>query len=567
MKRTIPSYSTIIALALLSTPSFAQTTAQPVKTASVTSTNPSPTCGTGFVFLNGACLTQAQADAIAAAPVNFYRPASAPTAKEADVTLSASDLEKAGISLQFSGTQIQLQGTIPAACADNLVMDSVRHAASGDSEDSDGFANKDDLNNHTSEVGVRVSFKGSDSAGAFADCLTAERNSTTKDLTSLAKLNKAMIDPNEYARAGMMDDSGKITITDKSPQSDAYKKVSKVIEFKDCDSCKISIKKIQKAMGELDDQPAVASPLRIALIDKGLEDTGKQLESADSLRKLKAIRDDLVSYAKWVGGLKSNSDDRDSLLGKISQHFSDLQKVTGELAYKDPTHAGKYADMISETAGIIASQHYLDKDIRDQQKEVQAAYKKGGSMRLTFVSQISPDNSEVREYLNGGADMIHNAHANAVSKCQMIIRTPAKVDACNQAITQMKQVQSQVDTLAKNFNTAQSIPTDLQQNSKNFYTANGAPPAGSYAVGSQPGGTQNAAAIQSVFGLNQGVFGNTSAYAPTGSAYQVTAPNYQSAQGSQFQIANPTVAVPLNQSLLNTQQGGNQLTTPYSFST
>jgi hypothetical protein len=498
-------------------------------------------------------------------PVDYYRPLSVGDVAEVDSPVLAADLEKAGIAFDFNGTQAQLQGRIAGACADNLVMDVVKRAPTAESDD-----DKDDkapeLTSKYSVVGIRISFRGNEKIPTLAECMKTEKRKDIKDLTSFAKVNKAILDSSEDARLGLMDDQGKIEINDKSPKSDSYKKHEEVIAYLGCSDCKVTVKKVKRAMDALDDQSAVADPTRIALLKKGLEEAVRRVHDADSIRKIEAARDDLLTYAKWVASFKGDSDDLADLKQQVTDGLIQVQVKSGALANSDTVNAGAYANLISKNGILIAGNRYVDKDLRAQQKEVAIAYKKGGSERLKFVSSISPDNAEVRDYLFGGADMIHNAHADAVKKCTMTIRTPAKVDACNQSIAQMQAVQSQIDTLSKNFMTAQALPKELQPNGQNNFAGVGSPPKGSYAVGSAPG-QGSAAAINSVYGLNPSVFGNTTAYQPSMmNSYQVQAPNYQNNAGSQFMISNPTVAVPLNQALMPQQQQSLMIS-PYALRT
>ena len=487
-------------------------------------------------------------------------------AKDVTAALSADELSKANLSVVFSGTQVQLNGSLPEECINRLTMDVVKHAPE-DVDAEDGFANIADLDKQTSKVGYRLNFKSDEKVKSLADCRDINKDAEQKDVTGYGALNKQTLDGNEYARLGMMNEKGDISLDDKSLESDSYKKVSKVITYKDCADCKISISKIQKAMGELDGQPAIASPLRIALIDKGLSDTVAQLKEVDSVRKLGKINEDLFSYAKWIAALKVDSDDRDALLDRVKSALRDLQLKTGEISYKDPSHAGKYADMISKNGCAISRLPGMDKDFREEQKNVCDAYAKNGSMRLEFVQSVDADNVEVRDYLTGGAAQLHALQKNANSKCRMIIQTAAKVNACNQAISDMKTAQAQLESVAKRYMTAQQLPAELQANSTNSFAANGTAPKGGYYPNLSSGNGTQTAAINSVFGLNPGVFQNSAQYAPaTQSQFSVSAPNYQAPANSQFKNANPAVAIPLNESLLPTQQTNVSSAPQYMFS-
>jgi hypothetical protein len=506
---------------------------------------------------------------VALPAVDYYRPASAGAANEADSILSPAELKKAGLSLSIDGMNVQLNGSLPTACAENLVMDVSRK----DPEDTDGdLSTLDDLNKQSSIIGIRVTFKGNDSgaknkAKTLADCMKAESGSGVEDVSSLDKLKKpTLLSDDELARVGFEDKDGKIG--DKFLTSNSYNKLAKVMKFKDCPDCKVDPTKISSAMDELGNQSAATDSLRSALMEKAIADANVKIEKADSIKKIESVRSDLLAYADEVKNKLKADDgvDKDKLSDEIDDALGKLQSKTGELAYGDQKHADKYADQIVKNAKIISSNPNVGSDLKDQQggKDgkggVVEAYSKGGSMRLDYISAIYPDAPEVRDYLNNAANNIHNAQqvVNKDCKATMFNQNRINSNACQQAIASMQALQTTAEQLATKYMAAQKMPQNMQPTLQNSVAYNGTDlmngkPVKGYFLGGNgaftpvnSGQTNGQIAQNNVFGLPSYMAQNSGMYVPgSNSSFQVTAPNYTGS--GQYQISNSPVAVPLQQ--------------------
>jgi hypothetical protein len=630
MKKIKPSYLYLFALVMLSHPSYAQEqapkivqpvapslvglgmpTAQPVLPApaspdislppQISQAGAPPVLPTGQLF--PAQLPHLPPPAlpnVGLVPVDYYRPTSDASAKEVDSILNAADMQKFGLKLAFhdddsgdKGVIAALEGSLPAACLQNMVMDVVkrssdstsvskddedfsspRNNSSSDSESEKKIAKIDDLDAESSRVGVRVIFKGNDKTKTLSDCVSAEKSSPIKDVSTNDKLSKPILDDGEKARLGLMDSSGKIAISKTSPESPAYHEIAKILNARTnakvttCEDCLIN------AADDADKHSELSEDITLGFLKDMETIAAKELQNAHDLKSLEKARTDILTFQSKIRDYHISTDQADALNAEAEDLLAGqngVQTKAGQIAKQDPKNADDYASFISETGAKIARLSGISEETRKQQNLVVDAYAKGGSMRMQFIQSINPGDKEVEQYLSQDEYKVQAAKNDATAKYTAVLQAcqanqfqqfvgynKSNSNACAQAQSSWNVAKATYynlsipyQTALKNYESAIEIPKSNAQNS--FGKAGMNAPTGGYAlpVTSVPayGANQSGLApTQSLAGLGLPPVQNTTGLpsfmtSVNQNQFSPQAPLYQTSYGSQY---NTVPAIPLN---------------------
>ena len=396
-----------------------------------------------------------------------------------------SEFEKNGLGLSFNAGDIQVTGLIARPCGELLSIKDIKKQAPSSSDA--GLEAESDLDLHASKVGLRVLFSGGTSYKDLAECQAKNKDSTDKmDLSLRTELSKSILDKDEVATAGILNDKNEIVLLKDAAQSLSYRRLKQQLEDKTCKNCNGDAKSVKRRLEQLAslDFPWV-QPLMKSLIDAALNETNIAINEAKSLHDLEGLLKDLSDYAKAADHLNLESSEKGRIMGAIAKNMDQLLERNQSLALQSRTNCDQkqaartfykssgvcssesnHADFIAKTYSEISKLPGMDKDSRAEAARISKTYEMGGSARLEFISSINPASSEVRAALNaGGLEM--NALSNEVRRACSFVFNERQFERCNSAKQAYSNSLNQLNMLAQRFMSAQRM-TQAQPNSTSY---------------------------------------------------------------------------------------------------
>jgi hypothetical protein len=373
-------------------------------------------------------------------------PSPSPTPAAVIQELEPSDYDSAGIGVRFDGDRVRVSGRIPKACADLLKLTDVKKSAPATSSE---VQSREDLVKNSSRVGVRLRFSSPDGKySSLSSCISSAPGERT-DLESKSELSRSILTGDELALGGVLDSKNETVFLNPVAQSKSVLKLDKQFEDRDCKSCNADSRSVIRRLDELSslDFPWV-KPLMASLLESALTETHGALDGAKDLSALETSLSDLESYAALIEKLRLDPKDRERLLARVGDAYTELLAKNLELAKgfaadcaakgkTTPTPSscsreGKHADFIAKTFRSMARLPGVDKDKKELFLKEAAQHEKGGSKRLDFLSSLNAGNSEVRDALNRGQEDLRKLALQAQAACRFV-RNPVEFQKCSEA--------------------------------------------------------------------------------------------------------------------------------------
>lgn len=458
--------------------------------------------------------------------------------KDVVSSIDADEFEKLGLGFSFEDGNLQLTGQLPSACADQLSLDVKKETLS--EVDSDARVEKaEDLKEHSSRIGGRLSFHGNEGMKSLSDCLAANEDESKVDLSTKHNVRRLALDDNEIAVAGLLDSSNKVIVNKDSAKSSEYKKLERQLAKLDCKECSADASSLRSRLSELKtmDSPLVASILP-KLLEESIKQASGRIESAKKIRDLESIRTDLIEIANMIPGLKISSESKEDRLAEIAEHFGTLMAKNQELAFeaKSATERTRSAEFMASTYEKMAALPGMEDDSKDEALALSKSYKKGGERRLDYLSSIDPTHAEVKDALKKADLTEFKLQREAQAAC-LGNANQFNFVRCSAAQTKLQEFASKMNPLKQRFVAATSGFSQPSANSGLDQWFNKSAPA-------------NTAQTNNLFTLNPAVFPSANAINVNNGAVQnsPTASIYPQATNSNVSVYNSNlpIAIPLS---------------------
>jgi len=382
----------------------------------------------------------------------------APKAKAVDTIVDADEFKKLGLGFTFHENNLQLTGELPEVCADQLTLDVKKESADALPSNTQ-LQNLDDLKEHASRVGGRLTFHGNENLKTLSDCVQ-HADDDKKDVSSISKLSHSAVSDHEIAMAGLLDSSNKVQLTDDSAKSGEYVKLEKQVQKLDCKECNADANSLRTRIDELKstDSPLVASLLP-KLLELSIQQSADRIPSAQSIHELEVIRGDLVQTANLIPTLKISVADQQKYLDSVTEQMTSLLGKDQELSVSTQSSVvlTQGADFMAQTYTAIAKLPKMDAERKKEALEIAKDYGKDGNRRLAFLS-IDPSHPEVQAALKNGPAEIQKLQRNAQAVCAGT-QNQFNFTNCSEAQKQLQIASSQLQSLQQ-----RSYSISLNQN-------------------------------------------------------------------------------------------------------
>ncbi len=547
--------------------------------------------------------------------------------------MSVSEFQNNKLELVFEGDSLHPKGSVHTECSTFVALaspDSSRQAP-GSSDENKTFESKEDLDKHSANVGLAMGWIPS-KYKSLSECESANKSSNEfTDLADLSKLSKSVLESDEPAVGGLYD--GKKILTVKpQPKSANYVKFEGMLTI--CDSCGYK-KQIDSLVASIKLFPYLA-PLLAPLLDKAIAEQDDKIAKAKTEGDYKRISETLASYAKLINDYDFDSEKKESLRTSLGERYSKVaegslclvddaitsakspndlkaarekvstivsnagnfsvdqsvkdsivssganrlekmkEKAETQIA-EDTANSGKYMDFIADTYGTAATMT-RDKDLRAKFMAAKKDYSAGSDFRLEHLSEVNPNNDEVRSFMDNGPKTLQKLYAKRAQACSRVVNA-RQMAQCKTAAVEYAGTQKKLETLAGRFMFSQQ--RESEENKMNAFLQREAQRQQAGGMFNRNGGSRTASVQGNVFGLDPNVFPNAQPYNNSlytaalvnqnqqlPSQYNFNTSITQPNQNSQYKVnSTPTVAVPLDLNYLqNSSSGSFPLDSGFNFS-
>jgi hypothetical protein len=373
-------------------------------------------------------------------------PSPSPTPAAVIQELEPSDFDSAGIGVTFDGDRVKITGRIPKSCADLLKLTDVKKTSPASGTE---IQSREDLVKNSSRVGVRIRFSSPDGKySSLSSCISSAPGERT-DLESKSELSRSILSGDELALGGVLDSKNETVFLNPVAQSKSVLKLDKQFEDRDCKSCNADSRSVIRRLDELAslDFPWV-KPLMASLLESAIGESLSALGEAKELSTLETALSDLESYAGLIEKLRLDPKDRERLLARVGDAYTELLAKNLELAKgfsadcaskgkttpaaSSCSREAKHADFIAKTFRSMARLPGIDPDKKKLFLKEAALHDKGGTKRLDFLSSLNAGNSEVRDALNSGQEDLRKLALQAQAACRFV-RNPVEFQKCSEA--------------------------------------------------------------------------------------------------------------------------------------
>ena len=306
--------------------------------------------------------------------------------------LSSTDLEDAGVSIKLTSGRVQLEGSLPRACADRLLISKVNKSESVKDLNRSRIVDEKDLKAYSKVYELEVSFNSSDSYPSLADCLK-----TKKGLDTTSSLNSKSI---SYASGDLASVSFDGKVVD---ESESLKKIRSGLQNFNCESCNEDLASVNSTLSTSAKDDLLKSA-RENLLEKTLAGMDEKISKANTFEDLVELRDQLVELEKHKTKRSQSS--------RIAELLEVLVKKHEEIAINESKSAKSQWQRDAATSRHFSfSSETLDKASKlDLVPEHQDAFKNAAADLNT--------NSPVRRELLGQLNPYGKEFENAVMSSQ-----------------------------------------------------------------------------------------------------------------------------------------------------
>ena len=304
------------------------------------------------------------------------------------VKVSSSDLEDAEVSVKLTSGSIKLDGKLPKACADRLMLGNVKKSENVKDLKGSKITQEKELADYTRVYELEVQFNTSKSFPSLEDCLKTQKGNGVIELTSDAHSKKIKKDAS-LAVIKFIDEDESTAI-----ESDALKSLKSKLANFNCENCSQDLDSVKATLSSTKND-SILKTAREALMDKALLEIGEKIKTMD-MNALEVTRKKLVGLndvaekseqSQLIAELLHNLTVRGFEVAKSSKDASNVKKADRAMKFAQETYAS-----ITKLSGLSA-------DLKEEYAARAEGFKPGSFERVSLLGDISPDHPEFLEKL------------------------------------------------------------------------------------------------------------------------------------------------------------------------
>ncbi len=298
------------------------------------------------------------------------------------VKVSSSDLEDADVKIKLNSGSIQLEGKLPKACADRLMIGNVKKSEDVKDIKNAKITQEKELADYTRVYELEVQFNTSKSFPSLEDCLKTQKGISPASLSAEAH-SKKIKKGADLAVIKFVDEDDSSAI-----ESDRLKELKSKLANFNCENCSQDLDSVKSTLSSSKED--VLKSAREALMDKALLELSDKIKSMD-FNKLEETRKKLVELnalaekseqTQMIADLLHNLTIRGFEIAKSAKDQSNVRKADRAIKFAEDTYAS-----ISKLSGLSA-------DLKEEYAARAESLKPGSFERISMLGDISPDHPE-----------------------------------------------------------------------------------------------------------------------------------------------------------------------------